>query len=134
MQRPSIGEIWIVTIPVIYYDEEQNININLQKRPCLVIDDGRGLIVEDKRNFHVFKLTTQNDSYKRKEIKDWKKIGLKSKSYVRIEMPIKIEDGQFVNKICDLPLEQLKDMYKELYELINIEALEKFVNLEKTKQ
>ena len=51
--KAKIGEIWLVTIPLLTYDAENNVNINLQKRPCLIIDDGRGLIVEqDNRNFH----------------------------------------------------------------------------------
>lgn len=76
--KAVIGEIWLVLIPIISYDEDGSINVKLQKRPCLIIDDGRGLVVEeDDRNYHVLKLTTQNDSYKRKLIKDWKKLGLK---------------------------------------------------------
>lgn len=71
--KAQIGEIWLVTIPILGYDEENNVNIKLQKRPCLIIDDGRGLIVEDdNRNFHILKLTTQYDNYKRKLLKNWK--------------------------------------------------------------
>ena len=69
--KALIGEIWLITIPVLTYDKDNNININLQKRPCLIVDDGRGLIVEqDKRNYHVLKLTTQYDRYKRKLLKN----------------------------------------------------------------
>lgn len=78
MNKPLIGDIWIIAIPIIYYDENNDINVKIQKRPVLVLDDGRGLIVEeDKRNYHVFKITTQSDSYKRKLIKNWKELGLK---------------------------------------------------------
>lgn len=45
--KAQIGEIWLVIILILGYDEENNVNIKLQKRPCLIIDDGRGLIVED---------------------------------------------------------------------------------------
>ena len=132
MTRPSIGEIWIVAIPVIYYDENSDITVQIQRRPVLVLDDGRGLIVEeDKRNFHVFKLTTQDDPYKRIPIKNWKQLGLKYKSYVRIEMPIKIEAQQFQNKITEIPPEELLEYYKELYNILNIAALEKMVKLDK---
>lgn len=128
---PKIGDIWIVTIPVVYYDND-DVLVNLQKRPVLILDDGRGLIVEaDKRNYHVFKLTTQNDPYKRKLIKDWKEIGLLKKSYVRIELPHKIEPQQFNKKVCEVSSEFLKEMYVELYELLNIKALEKLANKEK---
>lgn len=132
MTRPSIGEIWIVAIPVIYYDENSDITVQIQRRPVLVLDDGRGLIVEeDKRNFHVFKLTTQNDPYKRMLIKNWKQLGLRYKSYVRIEIPIKIEAQQFQSKITEIPPEELLEYYKELYNIINIEALEKMVKSDK---
>lgn len=129
MNKPLIGDIWIIAIPIIYYDENNDINVKIQKRPVLVLDDGRGLIVEeDKRNYHVFKITTQSDSYKRKLIKNWKELGLRKKSYVRIEMPIKIEEGQFINKITKLPYEELKEYYIELYNVLNIKALTKIVN------
>lgn len=124
--QAKIGEIWLVTIPILEFDENGDINVKLQKRPCLILDDGRGLIVEeDKRNLHVLKLTTQYDKYKRKLIKDWKKIGLKKKSYIRIEMPIKIERAQFDKKVTELPVEQLLDIYNEIYNIININALKK---------
>ncbi len=126
MQKPVIGDIWIVAIPIIYYDENKDINVKIQKRPVLVLDDGRGLIVEeDKKNYHVFKLTTQGDPYKRILIKNWKELGLKSKSYVRIEMPIKIEEEQFESKITEMPADELQRYYQELYKLLNIKTLEK---------
>jgi len=124
--KAIIGEIWLVTIPILSYDNDNNVNINLQRRPCLIVDDGRGLIVEqDKRNLHILKLTTQYDNYKRKLIKSWKKIGLKSKSYVRIEMPIKIENQQLVRKLTTLSETELLEMYNEIYKILNINALEK---------
>ena len=99
--KAKIGEIWLVTIPVLEIDENNDINVKLQRRPCLILDDGRGLIVEeDDRNFHVLKLTTQYDRYKRRPIKNWKQIGLAKKSYIRIEMPIKIEENQLNKKLA----------------------------------
>lgn len=127
--KAVIGEIWLVLIPIISYDEEGNVNIKLQKRPCLIVDDGRGLIVEqDKRNYHILKLTTQNDPYKRKLIKNWKQLGLKKKSYVRIEMPIKLEEEQLDRKITELSSDDLVEMYSEIYGILNIQALEKMAN------
>ena len=129
MNKPSIGEIWITAIPIIYYDENEDINVKIQKRPVLILDDGRGLIVEeDTKNYHVFKITTQNDSYKRKLITNWKELGLKKKSYVRIEMPIKIEEGQFIHKITKISIEDLKEYYKELLNILNVDALIKITN------
>ena len=129
MNKPSIGEIWITAIPIIYYDENEDINVKIQKRPVLILDDGRGLIVEeDTKNYHVFKITTQSDSYKRKLITNWKELGLKKKSYVRIEMPIKIEEGQFIHKITKISIEDLKEYYKELLNILNVDALIKITN------
>lgn len=133
--KAVVGEIWIVTIPVLQYDENGDVNVVLQKRPVLILDDGRGLIVEeDKRNYHVLKLTSQKDPYKRKEIKNWRELGLKMKSYIRIEMPIKIEEQQFERKISTLPEKQLLEMYSEVYKILNIDALEKMAEKYKEEQ
>lgn len=133
--QAEIGEIWLVTIPILEFDDNGDINVKIQKRPCLILDDGRGLIVEaDNRNFHVLKLTTQYDRYKRKLIKNWKELGLAKKSYVRIEMPIKIEKEQFDRKITVLPEEQLLDIYNDVYQIINVKALEKLARKSKEKQ
>lgn len=40
-------------------------------------------------------------------------------------MPIKIEQDQFDRKITKLPEEQLLSVYSDIYEIININALEK---------
>ena len=122
----EIGEIQLVTIPILEIDKNNDINVKLQRRLCLILDDGRGLIVEeDNRTFHVLKLTTQYDRYKRKLIKDWRKIGLAKKSYIRIEMPIKIEKAQFDRKIAKLIEEELMSVYNEVYNIINTKALAK---------
>lgn len=132
--KPEIGDVWLITIPVLTYNENNEIWVLLQKRPCLIVDDGRGLIVEeDNRNYHILKLTTQNDPYKRKLISNWKEIGLLRKSYVRIEMPIKIEIQQLDKKITTLPPKQLIEMYEEIYKIINIEGLEKLIKNTKNK-
>lgn len=121
-----IGEIWIATIPIIRKTDTGDIAVELQKRPVLVIDDGRGLIVEeDNRNLHILKLTTQYDRYKRKKISNWKAIGLRKQSFIRIEMPIKLEKEQLESKITELPTEQLLEVYNEVYKLINFDALKK---------
>ena len=133
--KANIGEIWLVTIPILEFDENGDINVKLQKRPCLILDDGRGLIVEeDNRNFHVLKLTTQYDRYKRKLLKNWKELGLKKKSYIRIEMPIKIEKAQFDRKITQISSEMLLDIYSDVYDIININALEKMAKKSKEKE
>lgn len=128
----NVGEIWLVTIPVLEFDDNGDITVKLQKRPCLILDDGRGLIVEeDRRNYHVLKLTTQYDKYKRKLLKDWKELGLRKKSYIRIEMPLKIERAQFDKKITQISNDTLLDVYSEIYDIININALEKMAKKSK---
>jgi len=121
-----IGEIWVATIPVLKKTDKGDISVELQKRPVLILDDGRGLIVEeDKRNFHILKLTTQYDKYKRKRIDNWKEIGLRKLSYIRIELPIKLEREQLESKITELPEKQLLEVYSDIYKLLNIDALRK---------
>lgn len=130
---PEIGEIWLVTIPILEIEEDNDINVKLQRRPCLILDDGRGLVVEeDNKNYHVLKLTTQFDRYKRMVIENWRQLGLAKKSYIRIEMPIKIEQTQLERKITKLPDKQLLSVYSEVYKIINIKALKKLA--EKYKQ
>ena len=92
------------------------------------------IVEEDKRNYHVLKLTSQNDSYKRKAIKNWRELGLRKKSYIRIEMPIKIEDPQLDRKISSLSGNQLLEMYSEIYSILNVAALEKLAKKYKEKQ
>lgn len=123
---PTIGEIWLVTYPEMYYDENDILSVRIQTRPFLVLDDGRGLIVENSTDYHGFKLTSQRGKpNRRKEIKNWREKGLLKKSYVRIEIPLKIEQQQFVKKIAQFDEQELIDMYKELYSLLNIDALRK---------
>lgn len=132
-ETPQIGEIWLATYPEIYYEEDMILNVRIQTRPFLVLDDGRGLLVEeDNSNYHAFKLTTKYKNDKRRKlINNWKEKGLKKKSYVRIEMPLKLEYQQFQKKICSLTDEELIDMYRALYSLLNITALEKIAKSEK---
>ncbi len=127
-QKPKIGEIWLAVLPIIYVDNKE-ISFKAQKRPVLILDNGQGFIVEeDRKNYHVFKLTSQKDSYKRILIKNWQELGLKTKSYIRIEMPIKIEESQFVFKITEIPFKQMIEYYQELYKIVNVSMLEKLVN------
>ena len=87
-KKAKIGDIWIVLIPKIIYNEENDsINVNLEKRPCLIVDDGRGFLIEENSNYSRLKLTTRDsviNTVKRKEIKNWKNLGLDKKSYIRI--------------------------------------------------
>lgn len=55
------------------------------------------------------------------------------KSYIRIEMPIKIEEQQFDRKISTLPEKQLLEIYSEVYKILNIDALKKMAEKYKKK-
>lgn len=131
-KKAKIGDIWIVLIPKIIYNEEnESINVNLEKRPCLIVDDGRGFLIEENSNYSGLKLTTRNsviNTVKRKEIKNWKDLGLHKKSYIRIELPLKIEPEQLVNKIATLSNEELASYLKDLADYFNIDVLEKLSN------
>ena len=58
-------------------------------------------------------------------IKDWKQIGLVRKSYVRIEIPIKIEFEQLNRKITSVSNDQLLEIYDAIYKIINFDSLRK---------
>ena len=91
-KKASIGEIWVTLIPkIIVDDKNDSVNFSIERRPCLIIDDGRGFLIEENSNYSGLKLTTRNTELKRvkrKEIKNWKELGLKKKSYVRIELSL----------------------------------------------
>lgn len=129
-KNPTIGEIWAVAIPEYYVKDDDTFGIEVNIRPFLVLDDGRGLIVEENNDYHCFKLTRQTKQ-KVKPIKNWKEKGLKAKSYYRIEMPIKVEIQQFIHKITELTPEEMIDVYKDLFNYINVKSIEKIANKEK---
>lgn len=127
MKKAKIGEIWVTVIPKIYYDEKNDtVQINIERRPCLIVDDGRGFLIEENSNYSALKLTTRKTilkSVNRKEIKNWKELGLRRKSYIRIELPMKIEPEQLVNKITELPKEEMRKYLKDLASIFNTEIL-----------
>ncbi len=115
----NIGEIWLAFIPILEFDKMGRISYKAQTRPCLIVDDGRGFIVnDDTRNYHILKTIT-----------NWKEIGLKKKSYTRIELPIKLEKKQLIKKIAIIPIEELIDIYSDIFNIINTKCLEQFANL-----
>lgn len=128
-KKAKIGDIWIVLIPRIMYDEDDDsISVKLEKRPCLIIDDGRGFLIEENSNYSALKLTTREsniEKVRRKEIVNWKELGLKKKSYVRIELPLKIEPEQLVFKIVTLSNEDIAYYLKDLADYFNVDVLEK---------
>lgn len=128
-KKAKIGDIWVTLIPKLIIDENNDsIQVILEKRPCLIIDDGRGFLIEENANYSGLKLTTRNsilENVVRKEIKNWKELGLKRKSYIRIELPLKIESQQLVNKITTLSNSDLQIYLKELANYFNTDVLER---------
>lgn len=40
-------------------------------------------------------------------------------------MPLKIEESQFITKVSEMSIEDLKEYYLELYNILNIKTLQK---------
>lgn len=98
-QSPSFGEIWICLMPIIVFDGA-NILFKTLKRPVLVIDDTKGhFIKNDQKNYYVLKITSQPDSYQRIKIKNLESTGLLKESFIRLEIPLKVEKNQFLYQI-----------------------------------
>ncbi len=105
--NPRLGEIWICKIPVIVVKE--NVYFKTMRRPILVIDDTEGHFVKnDLKNYYGLKITSQEDTYERIKIKESNKTGLQKKSFVRIELPLKIEKEQFLYRIGVYNLNEVK--------------------------
>lgn len=137
-KKANIGDIWITILPRLYLDEKTgDMTVSLEKRPCLIVDDGRGFIIEENSNYSGLKLTTRQSfakSVNRTEIKNWKELGLKKKSFVRIELPIKIENQQLVTKIGTLSEEEVTIYLKDLANFFNTDVLDKLIECEAVKQ
>jgi hypothetical protein len=123
--KPKIGEIWITIIPKIETYNNRISNVILERRTCLIIDDGHGFIIEKNNDYLGMKITTQ-DKKNKKEIRNWYDVGLKYKSFVRIEMPIKIEESQLVKKIGQLSKCDTYVYINELMSFMNNDIKTKF--------
>lgn len=123
MKKAQIGEIWLILIPKVISNNKST-HIDLEKRPCLIIDDGHGFIIEENRDCLSLKITTKNGKNHRR-IDNWQELGLKSESFVRIETPIKVEKGQLVHKIGSIDKYELYVYLKELSNYLNTDVLEK---------
>lgn len=97
-EKPKLGEIWICKIPVLVVGEE--VFFKTMKRPILVIDDTHeNFIKNDTKNYYGLKITSQKDSYQRIKIKNLTNTGLYKESFIRIELPLKVEKEQFLYRI-----------------------------------
>ena len=111
---PCFGDIWICKIPLLVVKEE-GVFFETMNRPVLVIDDGHGhLILNDQRNYYVLKITSQADSYQRIKIKNYCDLGLQKESFIRIEVPLKVEKEQFLYKIGKYDAKEMNVLVKKV--------------------
>lgn len=131
-KNAKLGEIWLVAIPVLYVKKENNYDTGFQIRPYLIIDEGKGMLVMENPDYLGLKITTKNNKVNRiEEIKNWKEIGLKSKSYIRIEIPQRIEQNQLIGKITELPREQFLEYYRLMLDMFNMKIINEIMKNEK---
>lgn len=115
---PKYGDIWICIMPMLVLDDNK-ITFQTQKRPILVLDDtSEHFIKNDYKNYYGLKITSQEDSYQRLPIENYQKLGLRKKSYLRLELPIKIEREQFLYKISKIEEKTMKKYMKLITDFI----------------
>lgn len=130
MKEAKIGEIWLVALPVLSEKGEHNFDVGLQIRPCLIVDEGKGMLIVENPDYLALKVTTKKNKINNvKEITNWKELGLKEKSYIRIEIPERVEKNQLIGKITELPKEQFLDYYKAMLEIFNIELVQEMLKV-----
>lgn len=128
MREPRLGEIWLVAMPLLIHNENGSFDTAFQIRPFLIVDEGKGVMVEENPDYLASKITTQeNKITKLKCIDNWEELGLKQKSFVRIEIPERIERAQLISKISAMPNEQFIEFYKKIIELFNLDIMESII-------
>ena len=90
------------------------------------------MLVLENPDYLGLKITTKSNKLNKvEEIKNWKEVGLKTKSYIRIEIPQRIEQKQLIGKITELPKEQFLKYYRQMLEIFNLDIIEKIMQNEK---
>ena len=131
-KKSIIGEIWLVAIPLLVKNDDNTFDTTFQIRPFLMIDEGKGVLVEENPDYLGVKITTKkNRLNKAKEIENWKELGLKEKSFVRIEIPERIEKQQLIAYVTKMPKEQFRVFYREILNIFNIELIKELLENEK---
>lgn len=126
--KSIVGEIWLVAIPLLVRKENNSFDTTFQIRPFLMIDEGKGVLVEENPDCLGVKITTKrNRLNKSKEIKNWKELGLKEKSFVRIEIPERIEKGQLISFVTKMPENQFLEFYRAVLNVFNIEIIQQLI-------
>lgn len=133
-KKAKIGEIWLVAMPILYVKGTNDFDTGFQIRPYLIVDEGKGMLVLENPDYLALKITTKSNKIKDvEEIKNWKEIGLKEKSYIRIEIPQRVEQNQLIGKIAELPREQFLNYYKEMIKIFNIDIVNEMIEKETSK-
>lgn len=131
-KKAKIGEIWLVAMPVLFVKGENNFDTGFQIRPFLIVDEGKGMLVLENPDYLALKITTKKNKVKNvEEIDNWKELGLKEKSYIRIEIPQRIEESHLIGKITELPKEQFLKYYKSMLEIFNVNIINEMMTVEK---
>ena len=121
----------MVAIPILIVNENNNFDTAFQIRPFLIMDDGYGILIIENPDYIGLKITTKKNKIKKvHEIENWKELGLKKKSYIRIEIPERIEEEQLIGKIATLPKKQFIEYYKLLLDIFNTNIIEKLIEKE----
>ena len=121
-------------MPVLFVKGENNFDTGFQIRTYLIVDEGKGMLVLENPDYLALKITTKRNNIKNvEEIKNWKEVGLKEKSYIRIEIPQRIEQNQLIGKIAELPREQFLNYYKEMIKIFNIDIINEIIEKEASK-
>ncbi len=131
-KEAKLGEIWLVAMPILFFKGDNNYDTGFQIRPFLIVDEGKGMLVMENQDYLALKVTTKKNRIKDvKEIENWKEIGLKEKSYLRIEIPQRIEQNQLIGKIAELPSEQFLEYYKDMLKIFNLDVINEIIESEK---
>ncbi len=125
----KVGEIWLVAMPILIV-KDNDYDTAFQIRPFLIVDEGKGILVLENPDYLALKLTTKKNKINDfEEIKNWKELGLKEKSYIRIEIPERIEKEQLIRKITELPHNQFIKYYKQMINIFNINSIYKILEV-----
>jgi len=114
LKKAQIGDIWLILLPKVLTNNQKT-KIDLEKRPCLIIDNEHDFIIEENRDYLGLKLTTKSEK-NHAEISNWYDLGLKKPPYVRIETPIKIEQRQLIHKIGTMSKYDLLEFWYFYYQ------------------
>lgn len=113
-RKPHFGEIWICEVPVLVVDQTEVTFVKM-KRPILVVDDGEQHFVrKDLKNYYGLKITSQEDVYQRKKIVNYRAVGLHKPSFIRLEIPMKLEKAQFCYYVGMYGLEKTQKILEEI--------------------